>query len=67
MPCEVDRHEVQRLAAEGAQVVDVMPAAEFAASHLVGAVNIPLKQLAERALVELDRSTAVVVYCYDSL
>lgn len=67
MPEEVSRHQVQQLIAEGAQVVDVMPAAEFRRSHLVGAVHIPLKQLAEKAVSQLDRAGAVVVYCYDSL
>lgn len=43
MPQEVDRHEVQRLLGQGAQLVDVMGRKEFDASHIVGAVHIPLE------------------------
>ena len=34
---------VRRLAADGAEIVDVRPAAEFAAGHLPGALSIPLR------------------------
>ena len=45
---EVGRDEVQRLLAEsGTQLVDVLPAAEFAEEHLPEAVNIPLAERAE--------------------
>ena len=67
MPREVDRHEVQRLVAGGAQLVDVMPAAEWAESHIAGAVHVPLKQLDELAPDRLDGDRAVITYCYDSL
>lgn len=67
MPTEIDRHEVQRLVASGAQLVDVMPKAEWDESHITGAVHVPLKKLGERAPEGLDTATAVIVYCYDSL
>jgi hydroxyacylglutathione hydrolase len=35
--------EVRRLAAAGAEIVDVRPAADFAAGHIPGAVSIPLR------------------------
>ena len=66
MPTSIDRDEVQRLLAEDeAQLVEVLPAKEYAEEHLAGAVNIPLKQLDERAPRELDRDRPVVVYCND--
>ncbi|HVL92945.1 MAG TPA: rhodanese-like domain-containing protein [Acidimicrobiales bacterium] len=67
MPTEIDRHEVQRLAAAGAQLVDVMPKAEWEESHLAGAIHVPLAKLAELAPERLDTGRAVVTYCYDSL
>lgn len=66
MPREIDRHQVQHLAEQGAQIVDVMGASEYEQSHLPGAIHIPLAQIAGRAQ-ELDRGRPVVVYCYDSL
>jgi rhodanese-related sulfurtransferase len=66
MPRSIGRDAVQRLlAGEGAQLVEVLPAKEFGEEHLAGAVNIPLKELDERAPRELDRSRPVVVYCND--
>ena len=67
MPIEIDRHQVQRLVAAGAQLVDVMPEAEWEESHISGAVHVPLKKLPELARVRLDAHRAVIAYCYDSL
>lgn len=67
MPNEIDRHGVQRLIAEGARIVDVLPEKEYARSHIEGAVSIPLGDLRERAAEVLDARRPVVVYCYDSL
>ena len=54
MPKTIGREEVRRLAAAGAQIVDVLPPEEYAHAHIVGAVSLPLKQLTP----ELDgRST----------
>ena len=45
MPRSIDRHQVQQLIAEQrAQLVEVLPAAEYADEHLPGAINIPLKR-----------------------
>lgn len=67
MPREVDRHEVQHLLGQGAQLVDVMGRKDFEGSHIVGAVHVPLRKLAAEAPSRLDSSRAVIVYCYDSL
>jgi rhodanese-related sulfurtransferase/DNA-binding transcriptional ArsR family regulator len=43
-------------------VLDVRPSEEFAASHLPGAVNIPIHEL-EKRLGELPKRKEVVAYC----
>ena len=50
-----------------AQLVEVLPEQEYAEEHLPGAVNIPLKRLDAGSVAALDRSRAVVVYCWDGL
>ena len=66
MPESIDHNEVLRLIAEeNAQLVEVLPAKEFDEEHVTGAINIPLKQLDERAPRELDRERPVIVYCND--
>jgi rhodanese-related sulfurtransferase len=65
-PRSIDRDEVRRLLAdEKAQLVEVLPAGEFEEEHIVGAINIPLKELDERAPRELERERPVIVYCND--
>ncbi len=61
----VDRDRVQELVKQGAQLVEVLPAEEYAEDHLPGAVNHPLRQLDEEA-GQIDRQRAVIVYCWDS-
>jgi len=51
----------------GAQLVEVLPEAEYAEEHLPGAVNIPLKTLDADSTAQLDKTKAVVVYCHDGL
>jgi len=66
MPRSIERHELQRLLAEQkAQLVEVLPADEYADEHLPGAINIPLKQLDHATTRRLDRARPVIVYCYD--
>jgi rhodanese-related sulfurtransferase len=66
MPISIDRDEVRRLVAEeAAQVVEVLPAAEYEDEHIAGAINIPLKELNEQATRLLDRGRPVIVYCYN--
>jgi len=66
MPTEIGRAEVQRLVADGAQLIDVMPEKEYADEHLPGALNIPLKDLDRTSIAQLDRDRPVIVYCYDT-
>ena len=66
MPQPIDHSEVRRLVSEeSARLVEVLPAKEFSEEHITGAINIPLKELDERATRELDRERPVIVYCND--
>ena len=65
MAVAVERDEVQRLVAEGGQLVEVLPAEEYAAEHLPGAISLPLKELDAQTAIRLDRERPVVVYCND--
>jgi len=63
----IDNARVRELLAQGAQLVEVLPEEEYAAAHLPGAVNIPLKKLDAVSAASLDRDRPVIVYCWDSL
>ena len=65
MPSPIDREEVRRLVAAGAQLVEVLPPAEFQEQHLPGAINIPLKELDRETTRQLERGRPVIVYCHD--
>jgi rhodanese-related sulfurtransferase len=62
----VDRHKVQELAGNGAQLVEVLPANEYAEDHLPGALSIPLSHVDRQRTSTLDPNRAVIVYCWDS-
>jgi rhodanese-related sulfurtransferase len=66
MPSQIDREGVRRLVAQGAQLVEVLPASEYATDHLPGAVNLPLRKLEQQATTVLERQRPVIVYCWDS-
>jgi len=66
MLTEIHRDDVRRLVADGAQLIEVLPAQEYEAEHLPGAINIPLKQLDRQTTAQLQRDRPVIVYCYDS-
>jgi len=65
MPSAIDRDEVQRLLRQGAQLVEVLPEAEYGEEHLPGALNIPLKTLDAERTRQLERARPLIVYCYD--
>ena len=59
----VSREELGRkMKARTVTLIDVRPCEEFAAGHIPGAVNIPLKDL-DRRLRELPKNEEVVAYC----
>jgi len=61
----IDRDAVQELIGQGAQLVEVLPAQEYAEDHLPGAVSHPLRQL-DKEVDEIDRRRPVIVYCWDA-
>jgi rhodanese-related sulfurtransferase len=67
MTLPIDAHRLGELVAAGAQLVEVLPEAEYREEHLPGAINIPLKKLDASTAQQLDRARAVVVYCWDGL
>ena len=67
MPESIDLVELKRLLDRGAQLVEVLPPAEYAEEHLPSAVNIPLKTLNADTAAQLDNTRPVIVYCFDSL
>lgn len=66
MSVTIGRDEVRRLVAEGAQLVEVLPAQEYEEEHLPGAINIPLKKLDRQTAAQVPLEHPVIVYCYDS-
>jgi rhodanese-related sulfurtransferase len=67
MPKAIDLKQLDRLLADGAQLVEALPADEYEEGHLPGAVSLPLKRLTPERAEALDRGRPVVVYCWDSL
>jgi rhodanese-related sulfurtransferase len=66
MPREIQREEVRRLVAAGSQLVDVLPRAEYDAGHIVGAINLTVKELNRETAARLDPGRPVIVYCHDT-
>lgn len=60
---QIDRRELaERLAAGVVVVVDVRPAAEYAAGHIAGARSIPIDRLAA-SVNDLPTEVEIVAYC----
>jgi rhodanese-related sulfurtransferase len=66
MPTDIQRDEVQRLVAGGAPLVEVLPAEEYEAEHIAGAINIPLPQLNRQTTAPLQQDHPIIVYCHDA-
>jgi rhodanese-related sulfurtransferase len=56
------REEVEKLVADGAQLVDVRADHEWEAGRIAGATHLPLAELAERT-GEIEKERPVVLYC----
>jgi len=65
MPTVIDRHAVQELVQQGAQLVDVLAMREYEAEHIPGAINVPLKNLNRETSKRLDSRRPVITYCHD--
>ena len=62
MPQVVDTNRARELIDAGAQLVEVLSAAQYEKEHIAGAVNIPLGELRSR-LGELPRDREIHVIC----
>ena len=65
MPKEIDRNGLRRMVEVGAQLVEVLPAEEYAEEHLPGAISLPLRRVDAEASSVLDKNRPVIVYCWD--
>lgn len=61
----VDAMEATGLIDGGITLVDVLPATVYAQEHLPGARSIPLETFQPADVDDLDRATALLVYCFD--
>ena len=61
----INRDELQQGVSNGAHLVEVLPAKQFARVHLPSAINIPLAKLSQKTTAALDKKKATIVYCYD--
>jgi rhodanese-related sulfurtransferase/DNA-binding transcriptional ArsR family regulator len=59
---QVSRAELVQRLADGVEVWDVRPRAEFEAGHVLGAVSVPPEEVQQR-LAELPEGVEVVAYC----
>lgn len=60
---KISSAEARRLVTEGARLVDVRSAGEFAGGHLAGAVNIPVNELPRRMAEVGAKDEQIVLYC----
>ena len=65
MPKHADTADVQELAQQDAQLLEVLPENAYEQEHLPGATNIPFTDFDAKTLAQLDPGRPVVVYCYD--
>ncbi len=65
MPKEIDRDGLRRMVEAGAQLVEVLPAEEYAEEHLPGAISLPLGRVDAEASSVLKKNRPVIVYCWD--
>jgi rhodanese-related sulfurtransferase len=65
MPKDINRDEVQRLVANGAQLVDALPSQEYNEAHLPEAISLPLKKLDRQSVRALDPTRPIITYCND--
>ena len=66
MVTRIDLPALRELLATGAQLVEVLPGAEYTEQHLPDAISIPLKTL-NATITGLDRARPMIVYCWDAL
>ena len=67
MATRIEIEQLKALLDDGAQLVEVLPEAEYREEHLPGARSIPLKLLDAATTAPLDKKNPVIVYCWDYL
>jgi rhodanese-related sulfurtransferase len=67
MATDIGLERLRELLSAGAQLVEVLPAEDYAKAHIPGAISLPLGSLHDDQVATLDRERPVVVYCWDSL
>ncbi len=55
---------VQKDVAAGGQLIDVRTAAEYAAGHIDGAINLPVEAIQAGAMPAVAKTKPVYVYCH---
>jgi len=65
LPTDIDRNALRRLVADGAQLVEVLPPAEYEEEHLPGAISVPLRRLNADTVSTLRRDVPIITYCWD--
>lgn len=65
MPTTIGRRSVQRLIANGATLIDVLPDEEFENEHIAGAIHSSLRTLDRASTEHLSKHDPVIVYCWD--
>jgi rhodanese-related sulfurtransferase len=66
MPTIAAREDVRGLVErQGAQLVEVLDPDDYEWAHIPGALNIPLRDIPDRAPRELDAGRPVIAYCHD--
>jgi len=65
LPTDIDRNALRRLGADGAQLVEVLPPAEYEEEHLPGAISVPLRRLNADTVSTLRRDVPIITYCWD--
>ncbi len=61
----IDRERLKEMVDGGAQLIEVLPAKEYAEDHLPGAVSHPLRQL-DKESGQIDRNRPIIVYCWNA-
>lgn len=62
----IGHREVQALIKDGAQILDALPADDFAKQHIAGAINVPLEEFSEKLISGLDSKKPTITYCFDN-
>ena len=63
----IEYREVLSLRDRGAQIIETLPPFEYNATHVAGAIHMPLRDVIRRAPAILSRDRPVIAYCRDTL